>query len=71
MASLLPALDYFMSIVYTKENLKQVLEQASKTNRKFPLKGIEHVFIKKHGETYCRYCGYNVGNLMHVTKKIE
>jgi hypothetical protein len=59
------AVKYFKKIVQTKDSLKAMLEQSARTNNKFPLKGIEHLFIKKKGESYCKYCGYNKDNLFH------
>ena len=66
MASSSEAVKYFEKIVPTKSSLKAMLEQSARTQKRFPLRGIEHLFIRKKGETYCKYCGYNEGNLNHV-----
>jgi len=66
MASSSEAVKYFEKIVQTKNSLKAMLEQSTRTQKQFPLRGIEHLFIPKKGETYCKYCGFNEGNLNHV-----
>jgi len=60
------AVTYFKKIVQTKYALSAMLKQSTRTQKKFPLRGIAHLFIQKRGETYCKYCGFNDGNLNHV-----
>ncbi len=66
---------FFTKRVLTPEYLKEMIMQTDKTNKKFPLKGIEHVYesMKKpyEGEFLCRYCGYCKRNLMHIIKDPE
>ena len=66
MASSPKAVKYFEKIVQTKHSLKAMLEQSIRTQNKFPLRGMEHLFIRKKDETYCKYCGYKESNLNHV-----
>ena len=62
------AVEFLSKIAHTTNTLKPMLDQAMRTNRKFPMLGIEHVFVKKKGKTYCRYCGYPSTNLNHRPK---
>ena len=56
---------HFRPIVSTQKYLKQMLEQSK--NNPFPLKGIEHCFVKDDIKQYCKYCGYNEHNINHIT----
>ena len=66
MASSPEAVKYFKTIVQTKKSIKVMLEQSVRTQKRFPLRGMEHLFIQKKGDTYCKYCGFNGSNLNHV-----
>jgi len=66
MASTPEAVKYFKTIVQTKCTLKVMLEQSVRTQKQFPLRGMEHLFIKKRGGSYCKHCGFNKSNLNHV-----
>ena len=67
---------FFTPIVSTKKYLKPILLQAEQTNKKFPLKGIEHKFCNSNNPILlegkeihiCKYCGYPESNLMHPEK---
>ena len=69
---ILKKVNFFQTIVLTSEYLKEMIIQTDKTNKKFPLKGIEHLYKpmrKPYNSIYlCRYCGYIQENLMHTTK---
>ena len=67
MATSIQALKFFEKIVNTKDNLKPMLERSKDKN--FPMRGIEHIFIQKKGKTYCRFCGFDIDNLMHIPPK--
>ena len=51
----------FKKIALFPDNIQQMLNQ----KKKYPMKGIEHIFIKDEKTSYCKYCGYGIDNLMH------
>ena len=55
--------------IASKEYLVPMIEQSIRTTSRFPLKGIEHLFVKSK-EDLCKYCGYNKSNINHVTLTI-
>ena len=67
MTTSIQALKFFETIVNTKSYLKPMLERSKDKN--FPMRGIEHIFIQKKGKTYCRFCGFDIDNLMHIPPK--
>jgi hypothetical protein len=60
------AIKQFRPIVSTTKYLKQMLKQSE--NNPFPLKGIEHCFVKDNKKEYCTYCGYKEDNLNHICR---
>ena len=62
-------LQYFKSIVRSEDCLVAMLEQSERTTKKFPLKGIEHIYKKDLQHNYCKHCGYGLSNLMHVSEE--
>ena len=55
--------------IASKEYLVPMIEQSIRTTNRFPLKGIEHLFVKSKGG-FCKYCGYSKSNINHVTLTI-
>ena len=55
--------------IASKEYLVPMIEQSIRKTSRFPLKGIEHLFVKSKGD-FCKYCGYSKSNLNHVTLTI-
>ncbi len=54
---------HLITLVKTQENAEQVLKQTC--GNPFPLKGIEHTYVKHNHFDFCKYCGYREDNLMH------
>ena len=52
-----------ISLVKNQENANLVVKQSC--GNAFPLKGIEHTYVKHNHFNFCKYCGYREDNLMH------
>ena len=53
-------------LVLSKKYLGKLLKQSQKQrDGKYPLRGIEHIFVKGDGN-YCKWCSEREGNLMHI-----
>jgi len=54
-----------LPIIKTQENALQMIKQSMETKTPFPLKGIEHTYVKHEIFDICKYCSYGKNNLMH------